>query len=170
LVLGPELGSGWRKKKMEAENNTIYLTPHHLLDVLKDFGSKGGGSTEVSYKQDLRFPIILKLLENPKQKIELVFKHDDLCKKCRYLNQNHVCVDMFSQFFPPLPRQIYADELNEKLFSMLDFSPGYITKADEFLAQVLSGIPALIALATHPGEDEEYTGIGLRLAREILKQ
>jgi hypothetical protein len=74
---------------------------------------------------------------------------------------------MLSQFFPPIPKWIYNEDLDERLFKMLGIDPGDKISAAEFLEKILSHMPEIIPLATHPGEDESYTKNGLLNAMKL---
>jgi hypothetical protein len=76
---------------------------------------------------------------------------------------------MLLQFYPPIPRQIYNEELDACLFKMLGIEPGDLTTTEKFLELLLSRMPNIIPLATHLGEDEEYTESRLQKAQKFIK-
>jgi hypothetical protein len=141
-------------RKIDAE--TINLRPHHVLDIFKYLGNGGNLSESHSYRHSCH-EIVQEILNNPTIKIELTCENDDICKSCKYLNANNTCSDVLTQFTPPIPKQIYNDELDKRLFVMLRIRIGYKTTAGKFLDKILLHMPEIIPLITHPGESEEYT-------------
>jgi hypothetical protein len=151
------------------KNKTINLRPHHVIDAFKYFGNGHVLPEAHSYKH-AQHDIVHEISNNPTQKIRLICENDDICKKCKHLNSNNTCNDMLSQFTPPIPKQIYNDELDKRLFVMLGIRIGHKTTAERFLDKILSHMPEIIPLITHPDESEEYTEKALLNARAMLRK
>lgn len=149
------------------ENNIIRLRPHHLVDIFKHIGNGLDLSKPHSYGHAQHL-IADKILKNPDCMVEFVCENDDICKPCIHLMPDNFCDDELSQLDPPMSKQTYNDNLDRRLFKMLKISPGYKTTARDFLNTVLTLLPEIVPLATHPGGDEKYTENGLLNVSRIL--
>jgi len=111
-----------------------------------------------------------KILDNPSIEIELVKRNDCICGACRHMSSENACGDMFPQFYPPLPKRIYNDEVNRHLFRLLKLKAGTGISAKKFLLMILSRPEKIITLCTHPGQDEYYTRKALAKWSSIRKK
>jgi len=110
--------------------------------------------------------IVKRILESSETAVEFVCENDDICAPCRNLGKDNICTDILT--IPPIPKQDYNDALDKKLFEFLGIKPGAKMSVTEFMELVLSKMPEIIPLATHPGADKKYTENGLRAIREKL--
>lgn len=150
---------------MENNDNIINLRPHHLIDIFKHMGNGHDLSKPHPYGHAQHL-IARKILDNPELEIKFVCENDDLCKPCCHLNDANLCDDVLAQLTPPISKQLYNDELDKSLFKMLGIKPGYKMTAGKFLETILSLMPDIVPLATHPGRNEKYTADGLSSAQK----
>ena len=149
------------------ENNAIIrLRPHHLIDIFKHSGNGLDLSKPHPYGHAQHI-IAEKILNNPDTEIEFICENDDICKPCRHRGADNLCSDVLSRFSPPVSKQQYNDELDKSVFEMLEIVSGERMSARVFLELLLSRISEIVPLATHPGQDAEYTESGLLNAVKI---
>ncbi len=153
---------------MESDDKTIHLTPAHALDLFKHMGSGFVHPREHLYG-DAKHGLSQKLWDNPFLVFELVAGSDDVCERCPWLNSGKLCCDVFTQFTPAIPKHIYNEELNDSLFKMMEIKPGRRITAAKFLDKIMSLMPEIVFLATHPFENASDTIDGLLNAGDKLK-
>lgn len=141
------------------------LRPHHLIDIFKGIGNGRDLSKphEFGHAQHI---IAQKIQEEPETVVEFICENDDICMPCRNLGKDNICIDILK--LPPMKKQDYNDALDKKLFDYLNIRPGTKMAVLEFMELVLSKMPEIIAIATHPGADKTYTEQGLLKIREKL--
>jgi len=143
------------------ENNVIIrLRPHHLIDIFKHSGN-GRDLTKPHPYGHAQHLVAEKILNNPDIEIEFVCENDDICKPCKHRGADNLCADVLSLLSPPVSKQQYNDELDKRVFKLLEIVPGQKMSARGFLEILLSRISEISPAATHPRQDEEYTGTGL---------
>jgi hypothetical protein len=145
------------------------LRLHHLIDIFKNLGNGHDLSKPHPYGHSQHL-VVQRILDDPKQEIELVCENDDICKNCRHLNKDNSCSDVLSQLEQPVSKQKYNDDLDKALFKMLKIKPGHMTTAGEFLQIILAHMPKIVPLVTHPERDEKYTEAGLLRAGKIINK
>lgn len=119
----------------------VKIRPHHLLDILRDYGNRVvpglhpfGASVESVTKR---------VLNN--ESIELVPRVDDICHSCSMLKG--VCQ---AKIRDDLYMRDYNDQLDDKLFELLGFKPGEQVSLKSFLEVVKSKLDDTLSLFTSP--------------------
>jgi len=136
------------------------LRPHHLLDIISDYGH-GVEFSPHPYGHALH-RVAHHVLNDPDLDIEFVLAADDICFPCQHLQPDGLCDDVLSQLEEPVSKQAYNDDLDGKLFPYLGIELGARLTLREFLERVNQHIPGIEHLCTHPGEKEADRLRGLR--------
>lgn len=124
----------WLSKSM---SQMIKIRPHHLLDIIRDFGNEvkrethPWGASLASVSQSI--------LLNINQKVEFVMGADSICKTCSKLN-GHICEARINN---ELLMRDYNDRLDQALFSALNIAPGSKLPVIEFLRIIKNNIEVL---------------------------
>ena len=124
----------------------IKMRPHHLLDILRDFGNNRvrdphpWGASLNSVTQIV--------LSNPEREIEFVLKVDSICETCSQLNGN-ICEARINE---KLLMRVYNDRLDLDLFTELKIKPNTKMTLIEFSAHVSENMNVL-DIFTSPNED-----------------
>jgi hypothetical protein len=115
----------------------IKIRPHHLLDIIRDFGNEvkrekhPWGASLASVTQSI--------LSNIDQKVEFVIGADSICKTCSKLN-GQICE---AQINNELLMRDYNDHLDQELFSALKIVPGDTLPVIELLRRINNKIEIL---------------------------
>ena len=115
----------------------IKLRPHHLLDIIRDFGNEvkrethPWGASLASVTQNI--------LSNINQKVEFVMGVDSICETCSKL-KGQICE---AQINNELLMRDYNDRIDQKLFSALNIAPGTQLSVIEFLRKIDDNIEVL---------------------------
>lgn len=142
------------------------LRPHHLIDIFKGLGNGRDMSKphEFGHAQHI---IVQKIRKDSETIVEFICENDDICTPCRNLGKDNICIDILK--VPLMKKQDYNDALDKRLFNYLKITPGTKMTVMEFMELVLSKMPDIIPIATHPGADEAYTEKGLLNIRAKLE-
>ena len=146
----------------------IKMRPHHLLDILRDFGNDRirdahpWGASLNSVTQIV--------LSKPDHEIEFVLKVDSICETCSQLNENTCEAKINEQ----LLMRIYNDRLDIDLFRELKIKPNTKMTLIEFGVRVSENMNVL-SLFTSPNENSFLRRKGTlsafkRLGIEATKQ
>jgi hypothetical protein len=139
----------------------IKIRPHHLLDIIRDFGNDvkreqhPWGASVVSVTQII--------LSDINQKVEFVMGVDSICTTCSKLN-GHICEARIND---ELLMRDYNDQLDESLFSTLKIVPGNKISIIEFLRKISKNIEVL-DLFKSPSNDSRARRQGTISAFEKL--
>jgi hypothetical protein len=142
--------------------NLIKLRPHHLLDIVRDFGNGikkkkmhpwGASVAEVTEK----------VLFNIDQDIILVSQVDSICETCSKL-EKQICVARISD---NLLMREYNDNLDTCLFRRMKLEEGQRISIRDFLVLVKNDLDNIVALFTSPNNNP---AIRLNSTRNALKK
>lgn len=136
------------------------LRPHHILDIVTDFG-KGSTTYQPHHYGHSLHIVAPKLLSGTDQKIKLVLAADDVCTGCKHLLPDGRCQDVLAQLKPSPSKQSYNDVLDSRIFDLLALEPGTILTFREYLVKVNEKTPGIESICTHPKEkmDERLNGL-----------
>ena len=115
----------------------IIIRPHHLLDIIRDFGNEVKRETH-PWGASLA-SVTHSILSDIDQKVEFVMGVDSICKTCSKLN-GYICEARIND---ELLMRDYNDRLDQALFSALNISPGTRLPVKEFLLTVKNNIEVL---------------------------
>jgi hypothetical protein len=115
----------------------IKIRPHHLLDIIRDFGNDVKRETH-PWGASLAC-VSQSILSNINQKVEFVSGVDSICKTCSKLN-GHICEARINN---ELLMRDYNDRLDHALFSALNITPGTKLSVIEFLQIINNNIDVL---------------------------
>jgi hypothetical protein len=148
---------GLRQEKIPGFPNvsmTIEFRPHHLLDILCDYGY-GIRYQPHEYGHALHL-IADEILSNPDSEILLVIAADSICRPCRHLHSDGQCDDVLDQTAGTPSKQAHNDGLDQRLWSYLELDTGNRMTVRDFLMQVQRHLAGIEKICTHPGENERY--------------
>jgi hypothetical protein len=146
---------------------SLSLRPHHLLDILCDYGH-GITYQPHPYGHALH-TVAAEVLSNLGLEITFVVAADAICQPCRHLRPDGQCDDVLGQLPDAPSKQAYNDALDRRLWSYLKLDQGRTMTAREFCQRVNQNLPGIGKVCTHPGEDEQYRLAGLQKALNLLK-
>lgn len=147
------------KQKQEKEPYDMQLRPHHILDIISDYGH-GIQYQPHPYGHSLHV-VTPKLLSNLDLKIKLTLNADDICKGCVHLMSDGKCNDVLAQLKPSPSKQAYNDVLDCRLFDYLDIEVDSVMTLHSYLELVNEKVPGIEKICTHPKENEEERLNGL---------
>jgi hypothetical protein len=139
---------------------TLELRPHHLLDIVSDYGH-GIRHQPSAYGHALH-RVANEVLGRLDQEITFVIAADAICQPCRHLNSDGQCDDVLDQLVEPVSKQRYNDELDGRLWSYLGLDKGNRMTVQQFLMRVHQHLPGIETLCAHPGEEQEHRRVGLQ--------
>lgn len=145
----------------------LKLRPHHLLDIITDFGNErtfGPHPYGHNYHK-----VATEILAKPEQVIQLVLTADAVCDPCIHRQSDGTCVDILSQVTPAISKQNYNDDVDQRLFTFLKLKPGMSMNLKKLLKMVADNIQAVAEICTHPGEAEKARLKGLKSGLEKLE-
>ena len=139
----------------------IKIRPHHLLDIIRDFGNEVKRET---HPWGASLAIVTQtILSNINQKVEFVMGVDSICEKCTKLN-GHICEARINN---ELLMRDYNDRIDHALFSALNLAPGKSLTVIEFLRKINNNIEVL-NLFSSPSNDPVSRKHGTKSAFEKL--
>ena len=138
---------------------SLFLRPHHLLDILRDVGY-GIRYEPHAYGHALHL-VAEKLVADPDQEIVFVAAADDICRPCRHLRADGRCDDTMSLAGKTVSKQAYNDALDRRLSVFLELEDGRRMTLREFLGLIRPKLDGLAGVCAHPGEDVHYRKTGL---------
>jgi UDP-N-acetylglucosamine diphosphorylase / glucose-1-phosphate thymidylyltransferase / UDP-N-acetylgalactosamine diphosphorylase / glucosamine-1-phosphate N-acetyltransferase / galactosamine-1-phosphate N-acetyltransferase len=153
------------KKPLETPS-VIALRPHHLLDILRNYGH-GRPFTPHPYGHALH-SVAHHVLTDLDIGIQLILGADAICQPCQHLQDDQTCQDMLPQLAHPLSKQVYNDTLDLRVFAYLGVSPGCIVSFRTFLESVVAKLPGLEMICAHPQESPEFRLRGLQQGLQKL--
>jgi len=115
----------------------IKIRPHHLLDIIRDFGNEVKRQTH-PWGASLA-TVSQSILSNIDKKVEFVMGADSICKTCSKL-QRHICEAKINN---EILMRDYNDRLDKALFSALKIKPGETLPVIEFLRRIHNNIEIL---------------------------
>ena len=115
----------------------IKIRPHHLLDIIRDFGNEVKRETH-PWGASLA-SVTQIILSNIDQEIEFVMGVDSICTTCSKLN-GHICE---AQINNELLMRDYNDRIDQALFSALKIVPNTKLPVVEFLRKINNNIEVL---------------------------
>lgn len=149
----------------------IKIKPHHLLDIIRDFGNEvkrethpwGASLTSVTHS----------ILLNINQEVEFVLGLDSICKTCSKLNGD-ICEARINN---ELLMRDYNDHLDQALFSSLNILPGDKLPVIDFLRMVKENIevldfftsPSNNPIARKHGTKSAFNKLGIKEATWLKK-
>jgi hypothetical protein len=144
----------------------IILRPHHLLDILRDFGH--GIRYEPHEYGHALHSVAEQILKDLDRKIVFVVAADDICKPCRHLRADGRCDDTMLQDGKTVSKQAYNDALDRRLWDYLNLADVGTTTLRSFLARFSGRLTGIEDICSHPGEDRKYRKMGLIKALEKM--
>lgn len=154
--------------KTDAQKAVLRLRPHHLIDIITDYGH-GRPFEPHPYGHAVHL-VARRVTSEPDIELEFVLGADDICAPCCHLQPDGQCDDVLHQLVPPVSKQVYNDELDQRLFKHFGMAPGAHMSLRQFLARVRAATPGLEVLCTHPGESQAARLDGLQRSLEKLGQ
>jgi len=141
----------------------IKIRPHHLLDIIRDYGNK-------VEKEPHNFGASLKkvaddILSDIDQTIRLVANVDSICITCSKL-KNNICL---AEINNELLMRDYNDKLDSSLFDVMKLSPNTEIKVRSFLKIVNNNISSVLSQFTIPSNNPEVRKTGTIIALVKLK-
>ena len=115
----------------------IKLRPHHLLDIIRDFGNEVQRETH-PWGASLA-SVTQKILSDINQKVEFVMGIDSICETCSKLS-GQICEARINN---ELLMRDYNDRVDKALFSALNIAPGDQLPVIEFLRKINNNIEVL---------------------------
>ena len=141
------------------EKVVMKLRPHHLLDIISSYGH---GREFKPHPYGHAVHIVAKaVLSDTEIKVEFIVGADEICKPCKYLQPDDTCTDLLRQISPPISKQVYNDDLDNRLFSYFGFAPGTVMTVREYLEIVNKKVPGIEKICTHHKEDQKSRLEGL---------
>ena len=147
------------------ETAVMKLRPHHLLDIITDYG-RGSYKNASDFKP---YPpmghavhtVAKAVLSDQEIKVEFIVGADEICKPCKYLRPDGICADSLRQISPPMSKQEYNDNIDNRLFLYLGLAPGAVMTVREFLEIVNEKVPGIEKVCTHTFNDQKSRLEGL---------
>ncbi len=139
--------------------NIIKLRPHHVLDIISDYGH-GQQFKQHEYGHALHV-VADSIIADLDQNVEFIIGADEICKPCKHLLHDGECDDVLHQVYPPKQKQKYNDELDEKLFNYLGIPKNSIMTIRKYLEIVDELLPGIEMVCAHPGENLDLRLKGL---------
>lgn len=134
----------------------LELRPHHLLDIIRDYGNDVKRET---HKWGASLPEVTKrILNNPEQIVRFVLVADSICETCSML-QGRICQAYINDL---ISMQEYNDNLDERIFKELSIKPGIELSVIEFLAITKNKNEELLKLFTSPTNNPELRAQGMK--------
>jgi hypothetical protein len=137
----------------------IILRPHHLLDILRDYGY-GIRCEPHEYGHALHV-VAERVMADPDREVEFVVAADDICRPCRNLRADGSCADTMERDGKTVSKQIYNDALDRRLWTHLGLEKTNRMTAREFFRLVAERLDGIEDVCTHPGEEKIYRKNGL---------
>jgi hypothetical protein len=150
---------GNRTNESHLELYDLKLRPHHILDIVTDFGNNQQYQPH-PYGHSLHI-VGPKILSDLTLKIKLIIGADDVCNGCMHLMPDGKCDDVLSQLKPSPSKQAYNDVLDSRVFDCLSIDPDTILAVHRYLALVNEKIPGIEEICTHPKENKTERSQGL---------
>ncbi len=140
------------------------LRPHHLLDIITQYGS--GTPFKPSDYGHAVHTVAEKVIGDLGVSIEFVVDADDICAPCKHLVDGK-CDDVLvgptllsgrdpegpDKSVGPTMKQDYNDDLDRRLFAYLEMTEGDVITFREYLRVVREHLEGIEAVCTHPHED-----------------
>jgi hypothetical protein len=145
---------------------SLSLRPHHLLDILCDYGH-GLTYQPHPYGHALH-TVAAEVLSNLDLEISFVIAADAICRPCRHLLPNGQCDDVLGQLPDSPTKQAYNDALDWRLWAYLKLDQQSKMTFRTFCQRVSQNLPGIEKICTHPGEEEAYRLAGLQQATHRL--
>lgn len=140
----------------------IKIRPHHLLDILRDSGNQVKRSSH-PYGASLK-EIANDLLSDIDQNIRLVSRVDSICLTCSMLKEN-ICSARLND---DLLMRDYNDDLDDKLFDVMEITPESNIVVRDFLKIIDNNITTVLAKFSSPTNIPEVRKTGTILALKKL--
>lgn len=146
-------------------NELIMLRPHHLLDLLKDYGNKkkitphpfGASVPEITNR----------VFSNIDQVIQMVPRVDSICVTCRMLD-NNICQ---AKIRDNLLMREYNDNLDDKLFKVMNLTPYQEISIAQFIRITKDNLDIILGCFTSPDNNRVYRKKGTKSAiSEFINQ
>ena len=138
----------------------LELRPHHLLDVISDYG-RGIRYQPHEYGHALH-TVAEQVLGQLDQEVTFVVAADAICQGCRHLQADRQCDDVLHQLAEPVLKQTYNDDLDRRLWPYLGLDTGNRMTVRQFLQRVHQRVPGIETICTHPGEEQSDRLAGLQ--------
>lgn len=145
---------------------SISIRPHHLLDILCDYGH-GLTYQPHPYGHALH-TVAADILADPDLELTFVIAADAICQPCRHLQPGGQCDDLLGPVPDSPSKQAYNDALDRRLWAYLALERGNEMTFRHFCQLVEWRLPGIEKICTHPGEEESYRLAGLQQALEKL--
>ena len=143
--------------------STIRLRPHHLLDIVRDYGNGIEKKKTHSWGASVA-EVTEKVLSNIDQVIILVSQVDSICETCSKL-ENQICEARINE---NLLMREYNDDLDSRLFDRMKLEEGQRISIRDFLLLVKKDLNNIVDLFTSPNNNPAIRLEGTRLALKKL--
>lgn len=131
----------------------ILLKPHHLLDLIRDFGA-GQEHQPHPYGHALHL-VARRLAAEPGLMVELTAGADEICRPCRHLGPDGRCRDGCAVSGYESSKEAWNRLIDRRLFARLGLREGRRLSALEFCRIAGEGLGELATL--YPEEPPEKT-------------
>jgi len=153
LIVNPMKDTyGNEVKENQQELYDLKLRPHHILDIVTDFGNNQQYEPH-PYGHSLHI-VGPKILSDLNLKVKLIIGADDVCAGCKHLMPDGKCKDVLAQLKPSPSKQAYNDVLDSRVFDCLSIDPGTVLTVHRYLELVSEKTPGLEEICTHPKENK----------------
>ena len=142
------------------EEPVMQLRPHHILDILAEYGNGAEEYQPHPYGHSLHI-VAPKIISGPDLRVRLVLGADDICTGCKHLLPDGRCDDVLGQLNPSPSKQAYNDVLDSRLFDLMSMEVNSIMTIRQFLETVNDHVPGIEMICTHPKENREERLNGL---------
>jgi hypothetical protein len=145
----------------------LKLRPHHILDIVRNIGNE---RQVVPHEYGHLVHEITNIIQsNSNTECLLVVENDSICGPCRMLTSDNKCIDVLNQLEEPISKQVYNDDLDTRILSLLGIKQNTIITINEYLRVVGNNLNDVIDTCTHPKEDKESRRFGLINGLKKLK-
>jgi hypothetical protein len=145
----------------------LLLRPHHLIDIIRNIGQ--GRPVEPHPYGHAQHIITRAILDGTEYEIRFTVGADDLCRPCIHLTAEGWCEDILPQLENRVLKQVYNDDLDHRVMEYLGLKEDSVITLSAFLDLIAKNLSGLVAICTHPKEDENSRRFGLENGIAILR-
>ncbi|MGL1892015.1 MAG: hypothetical protein OCD02_10330 [Spirochaetaceae bacterium] len=138
-------------------NNTVKIRPHHLLDMLRDYGNKVVHHTHpfgASVKE------VTNIVMSSTESFVMVPRVDSICETCSML-EDEICQAKIRE---DLLMSEYNDDLDDKLFQVMKLKPFMKLTLLDFTLIIDGMLDTILEQFTSPDNNKGLRYIGTKKA------
>ncbi len=132
----------------------IDLRPHHLIDVVTDFGFDEEPEYEPAPGENGVRALVRLLGRGLDHPARFVVGPDFVCGPCSHLRPDRRCDRILEHHDPPQAMDDYNDPLDRRILAALDLAAGAVMPIREFLEMLDERMPGFESVCTHPGQTQ----------------